>query len=107
MLTTHKSSQPPVPNACYGPSKAAASWFSVRINAEEEWLHSVILDPGLVRTDLGDRGAAALGFDEAIREKAMIGVDESCDGLMKVLTVTTKAEHGGKVVQWTGEVATL
>ena len=55
-----------------------------------------------MHTGLGGAGAVGLGVDNATREKLMIGVDESCDGMVKVLAETTKAKHGGKLVLYTG-----
>ncbi|KAI1766298.1 hypothetical protein GGR53DRAFT_464534 [Hypoxylon sp. FL1150] len=93
------ANQLPFPNAAYGPSKAAANWLTIRINTEDDWLNAPVLVPGWVQTDLGNAGAVGLGF-----EKASITVDESCDGMMKVLATTSKAKHGGKIVLYTGEV---
>ena len=101
------SNQLPIPNAVYGPSKAAASWYLVRINGEDEWLHSFGLSPGLVDTDLGTRGAEGLldrGVDKAFIDSLMVTVETSCDGMMKVLAGTNKADHGGKLLLYTGEV---
>ncbi|KAJ4349468.1 uncharacterized protein N0V89_008083 [Didymosphaeria variabile] len=56
------SNLPPVPNAAYGPSKAAAHWLIVRLHAEEEWLNAFVLDPGWVQTDLGQAGARGWGL---------------------------------------------
>ncbi|KAL0934128.1 aflatoxin biosynthesis ketoreductase nor-1 [Colletotrichum truncatum] len=92
--------QPPIPNAAYGPSKAALHWFGIRINAEEDWLNSFILDPGWTQTDLGNAGARAFGLKEA-----PVGIDESCDGMVKVFATTTKEKHGGKMVSYTGELS--
>ncbi|QKX62346.1 uncharacterized protein TRUGW13939_09505 [Talaromyces rugulosus] len=97
------NTQPPLPNACYGPSKGASAWCSIRINQEESWLHSFSLGPGWVHSDLGDAGAVALGLDKATQDHLMIGLDESCDGMMKVLDETTKEKHGGKLVLYNGE----
>ncbi|OLN81012.1 Norsolorinic acid ketoreductase 5 [Colletotrichum chlorophyti] len=97
------NTQPALPNACYGPSKSAAAWFSIRINEEENWLHSFSFAPGWVHTDLGDAGAVALGVDEAAQKEIMIGLNESCDGMMNVLAETTKEKHGGKLVVYTGD----
>jgi hypothetical protein len=46
-----------------------------------------------MHTDPGDTGAKAFGVNEATQAKFMIGLDESCDGMMKVLATTTKEEH--------------
>ncbi|KAK1675790.1 hypothetical protein BDP55DRAFT_693870 [Colletotrichum godetiae] len=89
--------QPPIPNAVYGPSKAAVNWLTIRMNAEEDWLNAWVLIPGWVQTDLGNAGARGLGL-----EKAYIGVDESCDGMMKVLAAATKEKYGGKMVAYNG-----
>ncbi|KAK7917541.1 hypothetical protein PG985_011149 [Apiospora marii] len=92
-------SQPPIPNAAYGPTKAVVNWYTIRINTEDDWLNAFVLDPGWVQTDLGDRGARSLGL-----EKAFITVKESCDGMMDVLVKTSKEKHGGKMVGWNGEI---
>ncbi|KAF9878108.1 aflatoxin biosynthesis ketoreductase nor-1 [Colletotrichum karsti] len=91
--------QPPITNSAYGPSKAAVNWFGVRINAEEDWLHAFVLCPGWVQTDLGNTGAQYFGL-----EKASVTVDESCDGMMKLLATTTKEKHGGKMVSYEGNI---
>ncbi|XXH02710.1 hypothetical protein Hte_009095 [Hypoxylon texense] len=94
------ANQPPITNAAYGPSKAAANWFTIRINAEDDWLNAFVLGPGWVQTDLGNAGAKGLGFGD----KAELTVEESCDGMMKVLAATSKKEHGGKMLLYTGKV---
>ena len=75
------------------------NWYTIRINAEDDWLNAFVLIPGWVQTDLGDRGARALGL-----EKAFITVKESCDGMMDVLIGTSKEKHGGKMVGWNGQI---
>ncbi|KAI1803915.1 NAD(P)-binding protein [Daldinia bambusicola] len=91
--------QPPIPNAAYGPSKAALHWFIVRINAEDEWLNAFVMGPGWVQTELGNAGARGLGIDQA-----PVGVDQSCDGMVQMLAVSTKEKHGGKMVSYDGEI---
>jgi norsolorinic acid ketoreductase len=76
------------------------NWYSVRINAEDEWLTSFILDPGWVQTDMGNRAAQAWG----IGEEAPVELDDSADGMFKVLTTAKKETFGGKLVLYTGEV---
>lgn len=76
------------------------NWYGVRINAEDDWLNSFILDPGWVQTDMGNAGAKNFGMGE----EAPTTVDESCDGLFKVLTTATKERYGGKIVLFDGEV---
>lgn len=91
--------QPPIPNASYGASKSMLNWYGVRINAEDEWLTAYVLDPAFTQTDMGNTAARAFGM-----EKALLSVDDCCDGLYKVLTTGTKDRFGGKVVLYTGEV---
>ncbi|KAI1445149.1 NAD(P)-binding protein [Annulohypoxylon stygium] len=94
------AAQPPITNAAYGPSKAALNWFVARINSEDEWLNVFALGPGWVQTELGNNGARGLGL-----EKATVGVDESVDGMMKMLAETSKGKHGGKMVSYDGDVS--
>lgn len=83
----------------YGASKSMVNWYGVRINAEDDWLNTFVLDPAWVQTDMGDEAARLWGL-----KSAPTTVDEACDGLYKVLTTGTKEEYGGKVVMYTGEV---
>ncbi|KAI8955265.1 putative NADPH-dependent 1-acyl dihydroxyacetone phosphate reductase [Xylaria longipes] len=91
--------QPPVPNSAYGASKSMIFWYGVRINAEEEWLNTFVIDPSWAQTDMGNDGARILGF-----EKATFTVDEVMDGVFRVLRTATKEKYGGKAVLYTGEV---
>ncbi|KAI0966011.1 hypothetical protein F4678DRAFT_484559 [Xylaria arbuscula] len=93
------SRQPAVPSSAYGVSKSMLFWYGVRINAEEEWLNTFVLDPGWAQTDMGNDAARLWGLKEAT-----ITVDESVDGLFQVLRTTSKEKHGGKPVLYTGEV---
>jgi hypothetical protein len=102
------SDQLPIPNAAYGPSKAAANWFIVRINAEEPWLHSFGMDPALVKTDLGRAGADRLGLTEEILVSMgidYITADEACDAMVTILSTTSKQKHGGRLLTWKGEIS--
>ena len=74
-------------------------WYGVRINAEDDWLNSFVLDPGFVQTESGNLSARTFGMVEA-----PIAVDDSTDGMYKVLTTATKEKYGGKCVLFTGEV---
>ncbi|KAL1301922.1 hypothetical protein AAFC00_006096 [Neodothiora populina] len=93
--------QPSVPNAAYGASKAMLHWYGMRINSDEEWLASFVLEPGFVQTDMGNSSARAFGM-----EKAITTVDDSCDGMFKVLNTATKEHYGGKLVDFNGEIQT-
>lgn len=88
-----------MPNGSYGASKSVVTWYGVRINAEDEWLNTFVLDPGFVQTELGNEGARTFGMEEAPTT-----VDESVGGMVDVLTTGTKEKYGGKVVLYNGEV---
>ncbi len=103
MLIPAVSTRLPFPNAAYGPSKAAAGWVTIQINEEEKWLNAFGLVPGWVHTDMGDSGAKAFNVDDKTISQLMISVDTSCDGMMKVLSDTSKGKHGGKLVLFDGK----
>lgn len=96
--------QPPIPNAAYGSSKAVVNWLGIRLHSEEEWLNTIVLGPGLVKTELGTAGAIGLGLDQDMIDKTMISVDESCDGMIKAIDTTSREAHGGKMLAYNGEV---
>ncbi|KAH6868859.1 hypothetical protein BKA58DRAFT_441284 [Alternaria rosae] len=91
----------PITNAAYGPTKTALNWYTIRINAEDEWLNCFIIDPGHVATDMGDAASQALGMGE----KAPVSVEDSCEGMMQVFAKASKKEYGGKLVVYTGEIS--
>ncbi|KAH6628934.1 hypothetical protein F5144DRAFT_329224 [Chaetomium tenue] len=91
--------QPPVPNAAYGPSKAAVTWYGVRLNAEDEWLNTFVIDPGWVQTDMGNAAANLWGIPAAPTTE-----EDSVNGIFNLVTTGTKEKYGGKVVLYTGEV---
>ncbi|KAJ7449396.1 hypothetical protein B0H11DRAFT_2202080 [Mycena galericulata] len=93
------ANQPPITNAAYGPSKAAVNWFTIRIDAEDEWLNAFVMIPGWVQTDMGNAGARYFGMKEA-----QVTVDDSCDGMVQLYATSTKAKHGGKMVLYDGEI---
>ncbi|KAJ9603771.1 hypothetical protein H2200_011957 [Cladophialophora chaetospira] len=103
--------QPPVPNSAYGPTKAVVNWLTVRIHAEEEWLTTFTVHPGLVDTDLGSTGVRWLTQESGLEsiknfdmEKMMISVDQSCDGIVKVASEFGRDKYGGKLVSYEGEI---
>ncbi|KAI8624573.1 putative NADPH-dependent 1-acyl dihydroxyacetone phosphate reductase [Xylariaceae sp. FL1651] len=91
--------QPPVPSSVYGASKSMLFWYGIRINAEEEWLNTFVLDPGWVQTEMGNAAARNWGLKEAT-----IPLDEAVNGMFQVLRTATKENVGGKAVLYTGEV---
>lgn len=99
MLIHYSRRQPPIPNAVYGASKSILPWYGVRINAEDEWLNTYVLDPGWVQTDMGNWSARVFGF-----ESARNTIEESIGGMVDVITKGTKEQYGGKVVRYDGDV---
>ncbi|KAI1428415.1 hypothetical protein F5Y12DRAFT_711051 [Xylaria sp. FL1777] len=91
--------QPAVPNSAYGASKSMLFWYGVRINAEEEWLNTFVIDPAWAQTEMGNSVARGWGLKEAT-----FTVSEVTDGIVQLLRTTTKEKHGGKPVLYTGEV---
>lgn len=99
IIANEHSRQPPVPSAVYGASKSMVNWYGVRMNAEEEWLNTFVLDPGWAQTDMGNSAAKGWGFEEAPDS-----VESVCEGIVKVVREGRKEEFGGRVVKYTGEV---
>ncbi|KAK8049048.1 hypothetical protein PG994_010778 [Apiospora phragmitis] len=67
------------------------------------WLNSMALGSGWVHTELVDVGADAFHVDAETQAKLMIGLEEYCNGMFKVLGGTTKEKHGGKLVLYSGK----
>ncbi|KAL1799539.1 hypothetical protein ACET3X_003576 [Alternaria dauci] len=91
--------QLPIQNAAYAPTKAMVHWYTIRINSEDPWLNAFVLDPGWAQTDMGNGAAHLYGL-----EQAEITVDTSCDGMIKVISESTKEKDGGKMIGWDGGV---
>lgn len=112
----------PFQNAAYAPTKTVVHWLTKAISIEEPWLTAFPIDPGYdnfheshhlfiffwvicaniycswVQTDLGNRGAKAVGFKEAA-----ITLEESVSGLVKTIDAATKETYSGKLWTYTGE----
>ncbi|KAJ4163828.1 hypothetical protein LMH87_005532 [Akanthomyces muscarius] len=88
----------PFPNAVYGPTKILQHWYTKTIAIAETWLTAFPIDPGFVQTEMGNRGARSFNL-----EQASITVDESVQGVVKVIDASTKETHSGKLFLWTGE----
>ncbi|GLI74289.1 hypothetical protein PoHVEF18_002526 [Penicillium ochrochloron] len=90
---------PPVPSALYGASKSILPWYGVRINAEDEWLNTFVLDPGWVQTEMGNSAAKGWGIESAPHT-----IEKCTDGMVRVITEGPKEQYGGKVVLYTGDI---
>ncbi len=73
-------------------------WLTKRMNAEEEHLTALVVDPGWADTDMGHRGANLLGLD-----RAPVDPKDSCDGVVSVIGEATKETHGGLFLSYNGE----
>ncbi|KKK21127.1 hypothetical protein AOCH_002931 [Aspergillus ochraceoroseus] len=87
----------PMRNAAYAPTKTMQHWYTKAISVEEPWLTAFPVDPGWVQTDLGNRGAEEFGL-----EKAAITIDESVQGLLKLIDTSTLKTHSGKMWLYDG-----
>lgn len=85
-----------IPNVAYGLTKAAQHYLTGKLHPEEPWLTSFSIDPGWVRTEMGNAGARALGLEEAWGDP-----DDSVKGMVKVIDAATRETHSGKM--WTAE----
>ncbi|XXH05364.1 hypothetical protein Hte_011790 [Hypoxylon texense] len=87
----------PMKNAAYAPTKVVQHWYTKMIHIEEPEIIAFPIDPGWVQTDIGNRGALAFGFEEAA-----ITVDQSVQGMIKVIDAATRETHSGKMWIWDG-----
>lgn len=92
------------PNGSYGPSKAAAHWIGTQMNGENEWLNAFVISPGFVETDSGYLFAKQMAMPEEVRKSVMITRDVCCDGIINVIASTSKAQHGGELVEYSGNI---
>jgi NAD(P)-dependent dehydrogenase (short-subunit alcohol dehydrogenase family) len=89
----------PMKNAAYAPTKLVGHWLTKAMHIEEPWLTAFPIEPGWVQTDLGNRGADAFGYPQAA-----VTVEDSVNGMVKVLDAATRETHGGKLWSYTGNV---
>ncbi|KAI1415348.1 NAD(P)-binding protein [Hypoxylon sp. FL1857] len=75
----------------YAAAKAALNWITRAIHFTNEWLVAVALNPGLVQTGPGNWCAREWGL-----EKATYTIEESVEGMMKVIDSATRDETSGE-----------
>ncbi|PLB53362.1 NAD(P)-binding protein [Aspergillus steynii IBT 23096] len=51
--------------AAYGISKGGLNWFTLAVHTSEDWLNAFAVHPGLVQTEMGNKGAQMMGLEEA------------------------------------------
>ncbi|KAL4801092.1 putative NADP(+)-dependent dehydrogenase [Aspergillus venezuelensis] len=82
----------------YGMSKAAGNFMVRKIHAENEYLVTLAVDPGLVQTDLGDRAAQYYGL-----KKAPVTLKDCVKGVVAQIAKAEKSTTSGSFVNTSGE----
>ncbi|WRT64231.1 uncharacterized protein IL334_001160 [Kwoniella shivajii] len=77
-------------DAGYGITKCCMNYLARYAHFEQPKIISFSLSPGWVQTDMGDRAAILSGMD-----KAPITVEESVEGMVKVIADATKDNYSG------------
>ncbi|CAH0004467.1 unnamed protein product [Clonostachys byssicola] len=77
----------------YGASKAALNWFMRRIHFDEDWLITMVLNPGFVKTDMVAETTKGLPFSP--EDMGAITIEESAAGLVKRIDEATRDGAGG------------
>ncbi|KAH7133772.1 hypothetical protein EDB81DRAFT_887583 [Dactylonectria macrodidyma] len=80
--------------AGYGASKAALNHLSLNIHSENPKLTVLVVDPGFLDTDMGNRGAKILGI-----EKPPHNAGDNAKAMVKLVDAATRETHSGKF--WT------
>ncbi|KAI0892211.1 NAD(P)-binding protein [Annulohypoxylon nitens] len=75
----------------YAAAKAALNWLTRAIHFTNEWLIAVALTPGLVQTEPGNWIAKKWGL-----EKATYTIEESVEGMMRLIDRATRDETSGE-----------
>ncbi|KAL8658843.1 MAG: hypothetical protein Q9202_007408 [Teloschistes flavicans] len=88
----------PYPMTAYGGSKAVAHWLIRKVHFEHPEITSLVVDPGLVQTDMGNTGAAHFGMGEA-----PVPTKDSVAGVVAQIDAATKEKGSGTFAGWNGE----
>lgn len=89
-----------VPNAAYGPSKAALNYLTRKMHFENNDLIAFPIDPGWVQTDMGNSAAIKFGVPEAD-----ISLEKSVEGLVAVIDGATREKTSGHFSIYNGELS--
>ncbi|KAJ5780121.1 hypothetical protein N7457_005281 [Penicillium paradoxum] len=94
--------QEPFPGGAYGPSKAASNWLTKALHSQNEadGLVAFALHPGWVQTRAGYSVAKQLGYPH----DPPLTVEDSVEGMLKVIDSATRANVSGKFVTETGDI---
>ena len=82
----------PFLTATYGASKAATNYVTQRIFIEHPNIVAFPLQPGWVRTEMGNKAANSVGMTEAPNT-----MEESMVGMLKAIDDSTRESHGGRL----------
>ncbi|EJU05887.1 NADP-binding protein [Dacryopinax primogenitus] len=91
----------PVGMLPYGASKAAANYIMRKLHYEHPGLCVVVISPGGVATDMA---RFASGADPVMRTAAIIGVEKSASGCLKIVDEARREEDGPKMKNYDGGV---
>ncbi|KAL4929711.1 uncharacterized protein BDV17DRAFT_260799 [Aspergillus undulatus] len=75
----------------YALSKAGMNWITVGIHASEKWLVAFSIHPGLVQTEMGNKGAQLMGMEEAPNT-----VEEAITKTIATIDGATREKTSGK-----------
>ncbi|KAK8865993.1 hypothetical protein IAR55_001144 [Kwoniella newhampshirensis] len=84
-------------DAGYGITKCCMNYLARYSHFENKSIITFSLSPGWVQTDMGDRGARSVGM-----AKAPITVQESVEGILKVVDDATKEKYSGLHMRYNG-----
>ncbi|KAL2816929.1 hypothetical protein BJX63DRAFT_130826 [Aspergillus granulosus] len=98
LASIHEIENIPSLTGAYGMSKVAGNYLIKKIDAENEHLIALPIDPGMVQTDMGSRAAQANGL-----EKAPVTVQDTVQGITSQIEAATKSTTSGQFVNYNGE----
>ncbi|KAL8900411.1 MAG: hypothetical protein Q9207_005713 [Kuettlingeria erythrocarpa] len=88
----------PWPMTAYGTSKVIFHWIVRKVHFEHPDIVSLVVDPGLVQTDMGNTGAKVFGMGEA-----PVPTKDSVAGCVAQIDAATKEKGSGTFAGWNGE----
>lgn len=83
-------------------SKCALNYLSAKLNAEDDKLCAFVCSPGIVMTDMTVDGMRKAGMPPPPKEYT-VELEDSVDGMVKVIGEARRETHGGKFIEYNGE----
>lgn len=74
-------------NAAYGPSKTALNFLMQEAHHENKDLTVFVVDPGFVRTEMGNSAADMFGISLERGDFSSVSVEETTTGLVKIVSM--------------------